>query len=245
MPGADDVQEQEGRVKPYAPDLRTGHLYIDAFSSAIFPVGSFAPNAYFSDVASYGFTVGGAFGVGISRYAEIDVRGSWGLMTGPSDCESCASDVAMANLGLTYHLAQGSAFDAWFRYGLGYRTFSIEHGEDESPRVLSIINGRYHGIDIASLTLGAEFFPAKGFGIGPWLEVDMGTFAAWPDESARGTRIYGFFLVGLNIEVDPVMWFTPSTASQPVPTPTTPKPTDPTKPAEPKKAISAQESGSF
>lgn len=269
MPGADEVQEQEGRVKPYAPDLRSGHFYVDAFGSAVFPVGSFAPNTYFSDVASYGFMVGGGLGIGLSRYAELDARGGWGLMTGPGDCASCASDVAMANLGITYHLAQGAAFDAWIRYGVGYRSFSIEHSEDESPRVLNVVNGRYHGIDIAALTLGAEFFPVRGFGFGPWFEADLGTFAAWPDESARGTRIYGFFQIGLNIEVDPVMWFTPANAGQPVPAPTSPKPTDPTQPAAPtavskatpasvtppvaserqvptsQKAMSTEESGSF
>lgn len=238
LPGADEVEEQEGRPKPYAPDIRTGHVYIDAFGGALFPAGNIAPGSGLGEVASYGFVVGGTIGVGVSRHAELDLRGSYGMFSAPTECESCSSDMATGGLGFTAHLTQGAAFDPWFRYGAAYRTFSVEHGEDEATSVLAVGNGRYHGVDIAQLTLGADFFPAKGFGFGPFLEVDMGTFVAWPDDSLRGTRFYAFFSVGLEIELDPVQWVASAEpAPQPAPAPapkTAPPKTDPAK-EEPKK----------
>ncbi|NUP12024.1 MAG: hypothetical protein HOW73_38750 [Polyangiaceae bacterium] len=215
LPGADEMEEREGRPKPYAEDFRTGHVYIDGVSSAIFPVGSVAPGSSIRDIASYGFTAGGAIGFGISRHAEVDLRGSYGLLAGPGECESCSSNVAAASIGFTYHLTQGASFDPWIRLGSGYRTFELEHGEDETARVLAIANGRYHGVDIAQLSLGADFFPVPGFGFGPWFEADMGTFVAWPDGSTTGTRIYGFFLLGLELELDPVQWLETSGPATP------------------------------
>jgi hypothetical protein len=87
--------------------------------------------------------------------------------------------------------------------------------------VLAIANGRYHGVDIAQISFGADFFPVPGFGFGPWFETDMGTFVAWPDGSTRGTRFYAFFLLGLELELDPVQWTEPAWSS-PEPTPAAP-----------------------
>ena len=224
LPGADEIEEREGRPKPYAEDVRTGHVYIDAVSSAVFPVGSLAPGSSLTDVASFGVAVGGSLGVGVSRHLELDARGAWGLLTGPNACESCESTFATAGLGLTAHLTVGASIDPWVRLGVGYRMFELEHGEDESSRVLQTSNGSYHGVDLAQLGLGADFYPVPGFGFGPWLEVDMGTFVAWPDEATtQGTRIYAFFMVGLELELDPVMWASPpSSTPAPAPAPATP-----------------------
>lgn len=220
LPGADEIEEREGRPKPYADDVRSGHVYIDAVSSAVFPVGSIAPGASLTEVASFGVAVGGALGVGLSRHLELDARGAWGLLTGPTACETCSSTFATAGLGFTSHLTLGASIDPWIRLGVGYRMFELEHGADESSRVLEAANGTYHGVDIAQLGLGADFYPVPGFGLGPWLQVDMGSFVAWPDEAVtRGTRFYAFFMVGLELELDPVMWTSPMT---PASTPATP-----------------------
>lgn len=227
LPGADEVDEPEGRVKPYAEDFRTGHVYIDAIASALFPVGDIAPGSSLTEVSSFGFIAGGALGVGLSRHVELDVRGGYGLLSSPTECADCSSDVATASLGFTHHLTNGAAFDPWIRLGTGYRTFSVEHGAAESSAVLEIVNGRYHGVDIAQLSLGADFFPVPGFGFGPWLEADMGTFVAWPDGSREGTRFYAFFQVGLEIELDPVQW---TEDSKPAPAPAPPAAAPPSSP---------------
>ncbi len=204
LPGAEDVEEREGAVKPFAPDQRTGHLYIDAFSAAAFPFGNLSPRGRLSDVAPFGVTVGGVIGVGISRSVEIDVRGSYGQFASDNTCPSCAATLANANLGFTYHALQGAAMDPWVRIGAGYRTLALEYADDEADRILQIATGRYHGIDITNLSLGADFAPVGGFAFGPFIEVDMGTFASWPEGSISGTRAYGFLMLGLEIELDPM-----------------------------------------
>ncbi|MFO0553273.1 MAG: hypothetical protein U0271_33120 [Polyangiaceae bacterium] len=211
--GADDIPEREGVPKPYAEDLRTTHVYIKAFGSSVVPTGNLAPNRSLQDVLSYGFTVGGALGIGISRDAELNVNGAWGLYSAPTDCETCSGSLGTASIGIIYHLVQGASLDPWFRFGVGYRMTELDHGDAESDRVLAITPGTYHGVDVAQVTLGADFYPVRGFGLGPWFEADAGTMVAWPDGSLSGTRPYGFFMLGLDLVLDPMMWTTSSSSA--------------------------------
>lgn len=208
--GEDDNEDREGRPKPFAPDGRSGHLTIAAVGAAEFPAGDVAPGRALTDVVDVGFSFGGLLAVGVSRHVSIDAMGRYGLLYPNGECDSCTGDLANASLGIRYHLAQGSSFDPWGRLGVGYRTFSLEHGGDETERVLAVANGRYHGVDIAQLALGGLFYPARGFGLGPFLEVDMGTFVSWAEGSTRGTRAYAFFQIGLAIAIDPVEWASPT-----------------------------------
>ncbi len=224
----DDDEDREGTPRPFAADGRTGHFTIAALAAAEFPAGDVAPGRAITEVLDVGVSFGGMLAVGVSRYVSIDASGRYGLLYPNGECDSCTGDLASASLGIRYHLAQGSAFDPWGRLGVGYRTFSVEHTDDETDRVLNVVNGRYHGVDIAQLALGGWFYPARGFGLGPFLEVDMGTMVAWAEGSSTGTRPYAFFQIGLAIAIDPVEWASPTPSTTP---PAKPEPAKATKAA--------------
>ncbi|MBL9025269.1 MAG: hypothetical protein JNL21_23955 [Myxococcales bacterium] len=198
-----DEAEREGTVRPAAPDERAGHVYIRAVSGLLLPAGFLRDDAPIRSVSSYGLGVGGAVGVGLSRYAEIDVTGVYGLFAAPGDCTDCSSDTVAASVGFSYHLAQGVALDPWVRLGAGYRTTSIEAAASSGTPV----SGRYHGVDFMQLSLGATYFPVSSFGFGPYLEADVGTMVDSPDP--RAARAYAYFHFGLRLEIDPVRWAEP------------------------------------
>lgn len=206
----DADQEHEGTPKPAAPDERAGHVYIRAASSLQLPVGWLSPAGSLEDVISAGFLAGGSLGVGLSRYAELDAAGGYGLFAAGGTCESCTGSLAAANLGFRYHLLQGASLDPWIRLGAGWRSFALDFGDDEGPNVLNLTRGRYHGVDFAQIALGAVFSPVSGFGLGPYFESALGSFVAWPDGSRVGTRPYAFFSFGLSIDLDPVRWASPA-----------------------------------
>lgn len=211
----DDDEDREGTPRPFAADGRSGHFSIAALAAAEFPAGDLAPGRAITEVLDVGVSFGGMLAVGLSRYVSIDAVGRYGLLYPNGECDSCTGDLANASLGIRYHLVQGSSFDPWGRLGVGYRTFSIEHGDDETERVLNVVNGRYHGLDIAQLALGGWFYPARGFGLGPFLEVDMGTMLSWADGSTTGTRPYAFFQIGFGVAIDPVEWASPTSSATP------------------------------
>jgi hypothetical protein len=198
-----DEQEREGTPRPAAPDDRTGHVYIRAASGLLLPAGFVREDASLSSVALYGLGVGGSLGVGISRYAEIDLTGIYGLFAAPSDCTDCSSDSVSGSLGFSYHLAQGLALDPWIRLGAGYRTAQLDV---TNPSSSTPTPGRYHGIDFLQISLGATYFPVPGFGFGPYAEADVGTMIDRPSPDPGSGRVYAVFHLGLRLEIDPVRW---------------------------------------
>ncbi len=206
-----DSEEREGTPRPAPPDERTGHVYVRAVSGLLLPAGFVRTSAAITDVASFGVGVGGAVGVGVSRHAELDATGMFGLFASPPECANCSADMVAAGVGVTYHLAQGVSLDPWARLGVGYRTASLTI-EDPAPREPS--SGRYHGVDFLQISLGATYLPVSGFGLGPYAQADVGTFVARPAPDPGGTRVYAVFHLGLRFEIDPIRW------TDPTPTPT-------------------------
>jgi hypothetical protein len=207
-----DTEEREGTPRPAAPDDRTGHVYIRAVSGLLLPAGFVRKDAALSDVMIYGLGVGGTLGVGISRYAEMDLTGIYGLFAAPGDCEDCSSDTVAGSLGFTYHLAQGVSLDPWIRLGAGYRTMSMDV---TNPGSSTPTPGRYHGVDFLQIGLGATYFPVSSFGFGPYAEADVGTMVSRPSPDPGAPRVYAMFHLGLRFEIDPVRWGESDTPAQP------------------------------
>lgn len=218
------VEPGEGQPTPAAPDDRTGHVYLRAGSALVLPAGSIRSDVAANAVVGPGAGFIGGLGVGLSRHVELDVLATYALMqgaggTGGGACTDCAGNHFSGSLGLVYHLAQGAALDPWMRFGTGYRTADYE---GKSIQLKYLVPGRFHGWDIAQISLGATFFPARGFGFGPFLEGDIGTYlkrpsgglspAGGPTTDAGGPRTYAFFQLGLRVEIDPVSWARPSKA---------------------------------
>ncbi len=197
--------EDEGRATPRAADERSGHFMIRGAFKGFLPVGYVAEVGSLEDVFAGGFVGGGSLGIGLSPSLELDAEGTYGLLAAAGDCDSCEGSLLVAGLGMRAHLVEGAALDPWIRFGMAYRRLAFERGSDEVANVLSIAPGDYHGIDLAQISLGADFAPVRGFGFGPFFEVDLGTNVAWPDAAgSTGTNPYAYFALGINITLDPV-----------------------------------------
>jgi hypothetical protein len=206
--------EDEGRAKPRASDERSGHFIVRGAFKGFLPVGYVAEVGSLEDVFSGGFVGGGSLGIGLSPNLELDADGAYGLLAGAADCDSCQGSLLVAGLGMRAHLVEGAALDPWIRFGMAYRRLTFERGADEVANVLTIAPGDYHGVDLAQISLGADFAPVRGFGFGPFFEVDLGTNVAWPG-SAGGTNPYAYFALGINITIDPIAMASPSSAPAP------------------------------
>lgn len=204
-PPEEEVEADAGNRRAAAPDERKGHIYFGVAGTAVGPAGAMAPNTPSTALSQAGFGFGGYFGVGLGRHATIQVFGDRTFFLGPASCSAgCSGRAYSLGLGLTYHLAQGLAFDPWASFGVAYRNSSFV----ADPKIKTAFG--YQGIDVARIALGGDFYPTPFFGFGPYLEADLGTNFLWhilgelPPDVKNGPRTYAFFSVGIRIAFDPL-----------------------------------------
>ncbi|APR77037.1 Hypothetical protein A7982_02384 [Minicystis rosea] len=216
-PAEEEGETETGTKRPGAPDERTGHVYFGVSGAAVGPAGSMGPATPSSQLSPAGFSPGGFFGVGVGRHATLQVFGDWTRYLKPGACSrDCGGTGYTVGLGVTYHLAQGIAFDPWGSFGVAYRrsSFDVENPtRPDDARVRQV----FHGIDVARIAIGGDFYPTSRFGFGPYLEADLGTNFIWakpllglPPDVKNGPRTYAFFSVGIRIAFDPMRKPAPS-----------------------------------
>lgn len=203
---ASDVET--GEPRPAAPDQRTGHLYFGGSAGVTGVAGAVATNTSSMSVAGTGATFGGFIGVGIARYATLQIFGDRTLFAGPAVCTgtACAGSAFTVGMGLTYHVAQALAFDPWGSFGVAYRQ-SVFAPDPMDP---SMALRKYQGIDVARIAFGGDFYPTRFFGFGPFIEADFGTnFLAPPPMNlppgvVPGPTAYAMFQLGVRVAFDPL-----------------------------------------
>jgi hypothetical protein len=200
-PSEEELGPEAGVKRPAGLDERTGHVLVQAKVGYSQPLGRIAAGLPASNVVSGGAAFGASVGLGLNRGAVLEVSASYARLSAASQCPACAGSSFDLGLGLVYHIAQGIAFDPWISYGAGYRraTFSGSTG-------LSAVEGfpedAFHGLDLARVALGGDFYPAPAFGIGAFVELGAGTYLSRPDDF--GAAAYGFLQVGLRLAFDPL-----------------------------------------
>jgi len=197
--GSDEATPTPGR--PLPPDDRKGHVTAFAGMNLVVPAGDLGAGVTLAQIANTGGAVEGGVAVGLTRYSGLELRGQYVRFGASSSCASCGSEMFAAGLGLTYHTSQALGFDPWVRFSVGYRSLNV------TGNLTDIINsapaaGTYQGIDVASYTLGGDYFPVPWFGIGLFFTGDVGIMVATPDPRARGA-VYGLFQAGLRIALEP------------------------------------------
>jgi hypothetical protein len=208
----DDDPEETGTVRPRASDKLTNHLLLHGKVGVAFPAGSIASDVATSDVSGAGLTVGGGIGLGLSRYLALEATATYAMLAPQEGCVgsseaantlpgfSCKASSFDIGLGFAYHLAQGIAFDPWISFGAGFRMISIS-GASISP-TRTLIDESFRGIDVARFTLGGDFFPLPWAGIGPYLDLALGTTIDRPAD--LNASLYTFFHMGVRVTFDPV-----------------------------------------
>jgi len=195
----EESEAEAGTPRPAAPDLRGGHFFLIGKASLVGPSGSIARDLATEDVSDSGGSFGGIVGVGLSRYAVLEAFGSYTLID--ESCAGCEARSFDAGLGFSYHLAQGLAVDPWISYGVAFRSFSFQ-GPDATGMTLE---ASYAGLDFTRIAIGADFYPVPGFGFGPFVELDLGTYVDRPPET--NASVHAFFQLGVRVALDPVSWF--------------------------------------
>jgi hypothetical protein len=180
-------EEAEENVAP-AHDTVGGHFQIAAITGWFVPFGSLQGGLSQSDVMDTGVTVGGDFGYGVSRTVMLGIYGEVGLASGASGCSGCnASSFAVGPL-IRYHLVQGLSFDPWVSAGIGFRRASDGHDS-------------WTGIDWARLAVGSEWYPWSNLGVGPLVELTLGTFFG-STRSGSSAAFDGNFTLGARVVFD-------------------------------------------
>jgi hypothetical protein len=200
---AEAASDEDGPVhsRPLPPDDRTGHVNIFGALGVVVPGGDLGRGVGLAQVANAGPGAEVGVGIGLTRYSGLELRGQFARLGASSACTTCSTQMFATGLGLTYHTSQALGFDPWVRFGFGYRAIVVAGTLTEVANTAPSA-GTFHGIDVASLSLGGDFFPVPAFGIGMFFSGDVGVDVSGPSSGVRGA-VYGLFQAGLRIALDP------------------------------------------
>lgn len=176
---------------PSEGDSRTGRIGFGLRAGFQAPMGSAERRVSQADLASWGPSFGAEVNYGLSRYVLAGAFGDWSSLGAPEGCAACSAKSLAAGLGVQYHLIEGSAFDPFMSFGLGWRTTRFE------PSDVS-----YAG-PFARLMVAGDWYPTEAFGFGPFLELSLGRYVSRSPGEIRGGAIDSFFTAGLRIALNP------------------------------------------
>ncbi len=201
-PAPTDVDDDAAAPsRPVPRDDRSGTISAFVGGNIVVPGGDLGGGLTLAQVANAGPSAEGGLELGISRYSGLQLRGQFVSFTSSGECAECQLRSIGIGLGLTYHASQALGFDPWVRFGGGYRAMILS-GPLTSIQSIVPNEGTFHAVDVGSFSIGGDFFPIPQFGIGLYLEGDVGVQVSTPSADARGA-VYGLFQVGLRIALTP------------------------------------------
>ena len=189
----------EGISRDAAPDLRRGSILVSLGTGLFAPAYDTLSAIDLTTALAPGVGFRGALGIGLSRHVSLEMLGSYGLLSAGESCTTCSGNSLSVGFGLTYHLAQGIAFDPWASFGVNYRTMTF----NDPGRTAADGAGSYSGWDFARITLGGTYYPVSFMGFGPYLEASFGGFRLLPD-GRTNSGVYTFIDFGLRVTFDPL-----------------------------------------
>lgn len=174
-------------------DTRSGRLSFALRAGYQAPMGSAEKRAAQSDAASWGPSFGAEVNYGLSRYVLAGAFGDFSTFGAPDGCIGCSAQSLAFGLGVQYHLIEGTPFDPFIGFGLGYRTMRFERAGGETS---------YTG-PLARVMVAGDWYPAPAFGFGPFLDLSLGRYVSRsPGEMGEGA-LHSFFTVGLRVVLEP------------------------------------------
>jgi hypothetical protein len=184
-----DDTPAEPPLVPSAPDLLAGHLAVGASGGLLVPFGSFDSTVPARDA---GLGLGGALDVslGISRVVSVGVYGRY--FAHRLRCDACRADTFAVGPFIAYHAAQGLRFDPWILVGAAYQRATLS----ESGRTAC-----FSGLEWLRVALGGDYYAFSGVCLGPFVELNLGTFFARAGVPSRST-VHGAFLAGVRLGFD-------------------------------------------
>lgn len=176
-----------------AYDTLTGHISVSASAAVAVPFGSLDSNTPQSRVLGVGPGFGLELGYGVSHSVMVGLWGQLLRYGAGSACSGCTTQSFAGGPFIAYHLVQGVRFDPWMSAGLGYRADSVSSGSG-GPSV------SYGGIDWLRLEVGGDWYALSELGVGPYLELDTGSFSKRP--AGTNGALNWQFLAGARVTFD-------------------------------------------
>jgi hypothetical protein len=210
-PASGEADEAQAPSRPLPRDDRKGNLSGFAAFNVAVPGGDLGAGLTLAQVMNAGAGFKAGLALGLSRYSALELVGQFVKFSASQECPACDSEMFAGGLGLTYHTSQALGFDPWVRFGAGFRSITVggtlpstlETKALESTTLTNVpVLGVYRGLDVASFSLGGDYYPIPWVGIGLFLAGDVGVQLNAPNSAARGA-VYGFFQAGLRLAFEP------------------------------------------
>jgi hypothetical protein len=176
---------------PPAPDLLGGHLVLALSPAVSVPGGSFDRSQPAARIGP-GWGGGADVGFGIDRAVALGVYGKYFAHRAGSGATRVTTTSFAVGPFVRYHLVQGLRFDPWILLGAAYESASVtERGTKQ----------KFTGLEWLHLAVGGDYYVFSGLAVGPFVEVDLGSFLEHP---ATGTpvTVHAAFLAGLRLTFD-------------------------------------------
>jgi len=163
-----DADEPVLEPIPNARDLLGGHVVFAGALGAKWPFGSLNDQQTQRSELGPGLALNLDLGVGLSRNVVLGVWGEFDAYSAPPRCAACSAKSFAGGPFLRYHPVQGARFDPWASLGVGVRQTNIDNGGQSSER--------FFGAELLRLSLGADWYATSNIAIGPYVELDMGSY---------------------------------------------------------------------
>jgi hypothetical protein len=165
---------------PDARDLRSGHLTLGAAAGAKWGLGSLSDTLTQRSEVGPGLALDLDLGIGLGRNLVLGAWGEFDTFSAPSACSLCSAKSFAGGPFLRYHPVQGARFDPWGALAVGERQIKIDDGGRSRT---------YSGIEFLRLTLGADWYASSKLAIGPYLELNVGTYSGDSIHTDLGTGL--------------------------------------------------------
>jgi hypothetical protein len=177
---------------PPARDGLGGHVTGFVAAALAVPFGNLSEDVDQSDVAGVGWGLSLDVALGVSRAVAVGLWGQAVLYGSTDECEDCTTRSFAGGPLVRYHLVQGVRFDPWAAAGIGFRQTTIDGTAGTES---------YRGIEWLRMQVGGDWYALPSFGVGPFLELDLGTFFERP-EGEGSAALSWHFMMGVRLGLD-------------------------------------------
>jgi hypothetical protein len=142
----------------------------------------------------------------LGAYGGPSIGGTSSVFSGAQSCSSSRSCIGTdwrVGLEVQVHFRPAERLNPWVGYGIGYEAASVTASGGGMPEG----NESFSGLELARIAAGLDFRLSKLFGVGPFAEVDFGSYShehvqtvsppATSDQSIPNTALHEWISVGV------------------------------------------------
>jgi hypothetical protein len=187
---APEEDDSERPLIPDASDVLGGHVLAGIAPIWSLPFGTLESRLPAADRLASGFGARADLGFGVSRTVVLGVTGDFSSYLSPDDCDGCGGQSFGVGPMLRDHLVQGTRFDPWVSIGAGFRSLSVDGGDEALDLT---------GVDWLRVAFGGDYYPLSNFALGPFAGFDATTYTGGDDDSRISFQLTLGLRLALNV----------------------------------------------